>query len=78
MTDNDPRYEIEDAEMKRALRKLAMMINEILSDETSGRRLGFALQIFEFEGPAFFWISNANRADMIKALREFIRREEGN
>jgi hypothetical protein len=74
---DDPRYEIEDHEIKAALRKLATIIDGILSDETHGRKLGFALQIFEFDGPAFFWISNADRKDMRKALAEFLAREGG-
>ena len=61
--------------MRDVLRKLGGMIAEIIRDDTGARHLGFALQIFEFDGPAFFWISNADRGDMIKALQEFIARE---
>jgi hypothetical protein len=35
---------------------------------------GFALFIFSFDGPEFTWISNAQRADMVKAMQEFIDR----
>jgi len=35
---------------------------------------GFALMIFSFEGPEFTWISNAQRADMVKVMQEFISR----
>ena len=35
---------------------------------------GFALMIFSFDGPEFTWISNAQRADMVKAMQEFISR----
>lgn len=35
---------------------------------------GFALMIFSFNGPEFTWISNAQRADMVKAMQEFITR----
>jgi len=35
---------------------------------------GFALLIFEFAGPNLFYLSSADRADMIKAMREFITR----
>jgi hypothetical protein len=31
---------------------------------------GFALLFFDFKGPESSWISNANRADMVKMLRE--------
>jgi hypothetical protein len=30
--------------------------------------------IFSFDGPEFTWISNANRADMVRAMQEFIDR----
>lgn len=33
---------------------------------------GFALMLFSFDGPEFTWISNANRADMVKTMQEFI------
>jgi len=33
---------------------------------------GFALMLFSFHGPEATWISNANRADMVKVLWEFI------
>ena len=32
--------------------------------------------IFSFDGPEFTWVSNAQRDDMIKALREFIHKYE--
>lgn len=35
---------------------------------------GFGLFLFSFGGPEFTWISNAQRADMVKALQEFIQR----
>lgn len=37
---------------------------------------GFALLLFEFEGDAMTWVSNANRADMVIALKELIVRLE--
>jgi hypothetical protein len=41
---------------------------------THTEKWGFALMIFSFEGPEFTWISNAQRADMVKAMQEFIAR----
>ena len=40
----------------------------------SGEKCGFALMLFSFDGPEFTWISNAQRADMVKTMQEFIRR----
>jgi hypothetical protein len=41
---------------------------------TTDDKWGFALMIFSFDGPEFTWISNAQRADMVKAMQEFITR----
>lgn len=73
MTDKDPRYEVDNPTMKQVMTQIAGFIAGLLPKEW-----GFGLFIFEFKGESFFWISDANRADMIKALREFIRKEEGN
>ena len=73
MPDNDPRFEVENAEMKETLRKMGLVISKSLPPGW-----GFGLFLFEFSGRSFFWISNADRKDMIKALREFIAREEAN
>lgn len=40
----------------------------------SKEKWGFALMIFSFDGPEFTWISNAQRADMVKTMQEFINR----
>lgn len=37
---------------------------------------GFALLVFAFEGPEASYVSNANRSDMIRALRECADRLE--
>lgn len=40
--------------------------------------LGFALLVFDFgEAGNLAWISNAQREDMIKALKEFIDKQGG-
>ena len=76
--DSDPRFEYVDEELKIILQQLGAVIARSLAEfGPREKRLGFALQIFEFEGPAFFWISNADREDMFKALREFMQRERG-
>lgn len=73
MTNKDPRYEIENEEIKQLLYALAETINRITPPGW-----GFTIMLFEYEAEAFFWLSSADRKDMIKALREFIQREEGN
>lgn len=42
--------------------------------QKSDEKWGFALMIFSFDGPEFTWISNAQRADMVKTMQEFISR----
>lgn len=42
----------------------------------SGEKWGFALFVFSFDGPEFTWISNAERKEMLDALRDFIRKAE--
>lgn len=39
-------------------------------------RCGFAFLLFSFEGPEMTWVSNADRVDMVKALRELLARWE--
>jgi hypothetical protein len=39
---------------------------------------GFALLVFTFEPGAMFYTANAERADMVKAMREFIAKFEEN
>lgn len=41
---------------------------------TNDEKWGFGLFIFSFEGPEFTWISNADRASMVKTMQEFINR----
>lgn len=53
------------AALKRAIEKF---------NSQPGDKWGFGLFLFSFEGPEFTWISNARRADMVKALQEFIQR----
>jgi len=38
------------------------------------RKHGFALLLFSFDGPELTWLSNAERADMIKLLEEILQK----
>ncbi len=61
------------------LRGIANALDEILEHQIYGQRMGFFLSVFEFnkEGSADY-ISNAEREDAIKALRETADRLEKN
>jgi hypothetical protein len=79
---DDPRYEVEDESIKAVLRLIAERLavgTAAINKERPGRpQIGFALFLFEFDpGDAMFWISNAQRPDMQRAMREFLRREGG-
>jgi len=62
--------------MEHAGRELAEVLEHVLKEyfAKDGERWGFALMLFSFEGPEFTWISNAQRADMVKSMQEFISR----
>jgi hypothetical protein len=65
-------FEVDNPQIKSLLREIG---NKIRSQIPPG--WGFTLFIFSYgEGGATFYLSTANRDDMIKALREFIAREE--
>ena len=74
-------YEVRSAEVEAKLRELG---RDIKSSMPPG--WGFTLFMYSYEktglpnegaAGAMFYISSGDRADMIKALREFIAREEG-
>ena len=50
---------------------------EMIEDKLNG--LGFALIVFEFKKPGMVnYVSNAQRADMVKALKETLNRWKNN
>jgi hypothetical protein len=68
----DARYEVKDPQIESILKALAAKLARWLP-----KGWGFTLQIFSFgENGANFYISNAERADMLNMMREFIAREE--
>lgn len=65
------RYEIRDAAVERVLRQWA---DRLRAEVPPG--FGFALMVFTLgEHGAMFYISNAQRADMVQAMQEFIRKQ---
>lgn len=68
-----PDFEVKNDEIERLLKDIGASIGAALPDG-----FGFNLLIFNFgEGGATFYISNAQRADMLKAMKEFIAKQEG-
>lgn len=57
-------------------RRLMQVLGKTLDEVLEG--CGFALLVFEFDKPAAVnYISNAERPDMLLAMKEFIARSEG-
>ena len=68
MPDN---FEVRNARIESDLRGIGKTIAGTLPDGW-----GFALLIFSFgEGGSTFYISNAQRGDMLNAMREFMERQ---
>lgn len=70
--DKNSDFEIENADIESKLPDYAKIIQTSLPDG-----YGFNLLVFNYgEGGAMFYISNAERSDMIKAMKEFINKQE--
>jgi hypothetical protein len=77
--DHDERYQVRNAEIERALRTVAVLIDEHVPDGW-----GWGLFIVPFgvneAAPkgrgAVFWISNSDRAGMIDAMKGWIEDNE--
>lgn len=68
------KYELQNPEVQALLRTLAETIGK---DMPKG--WGFTLLIFEYApGDSLFYISSAQRQDMMKTMREFIAKFQGN
>lgn len=67
-------------EQREMMNALAATLDEIFNGEERPGKVGFVLLTFNFgqtQGGRVNYISNANRADMRAAMREFIARAEG-
>lgn len=68
----DAIFEVRNAEIEELLRGVAKRIGH---DMPQG--FGFTLLIFSYgEQGSMFYISTAQRADMLNAMKEFIRKQE--
>lgn len=66
-------FEVENPQIEGVLSGLGKKIQKYLP-----KGWGFSLFIFDFntDKGSIFYISNAKRDDMLKALKEFIKKEE--
>jgi hypothetical protein len=68
----DNNFEVKDEEIEKKLRFIGSIIKKQLPKE-----LGFTLMLFDYgEKGNMFYISSAQREDMIKAMKEFIAKNE--
>jgi hypothetical protein len=56
--------------LEEKAREIGGLIGKSLA-EGMGKRYGFTLMLFSFDGAELTWISNANRDDMVELLKEF-------
>jgi hypothetical protein len=69
----DPNFEVFNEEIEIKLKEIGHFIGDTLPEGW-----GFTLLLFSFgEGGSTFYISNAERASMIEAMKEFIKKNEG-
>lgn len=77
MSDPDPRYEINNPAIKATLQAISAKVKAGLPADNSW---GFLLCLFEWgtEGQpgSSFYMSNGERADTVKMLKEWIARQE--
>ena len=62
------------------LQAMAKVLDETLNGDKRPRKNGFVLLVFPFDGPEGArtnYVSNANRDDIIVALKEIVARFEG-
>jgi hypothetical protein len=69
-------FEVQNEEITSRLRDIGDRIHKAINESSLAGKMGFALLIFEFgENGATFYISDAQRRDMINVLEEFIERQ---
>lgn len=65
-------FDVRNEEIENTLREMGQTIGDALPEGW-----GFTLQIYSFgENGSTFYISNADRQDMIAMMKEFIKKEE--
>ena len=67
-----------EAEHKTSMNQLAGAVDDFFNHGKYPKSVGFAMLLFNFGEPERVnYISNCDRADMIKAMREFLARATG-
>ena len=70
-------FEVENESITKMMKDIGGRIHSAIEHSENAGKIGFALLIFEFgEGGAMFYISNADRKNMVLALKEFIVKQD--
>ncbi len=68
---SDPRYQVKNPEAEAALKDIGRIIKDQMPDN-----MGFALLMFDYgKDGAMFYLSSAQREDMVKAMLEFLQKQ---
>jgi hypothetical protein len=67
---SEENYEIRNAAIEAILKDIGAVVGRVVSQTDPS--FGFCLFLFKYDGPDMFYISNAERSDLIKGLEEFI------
>lgn len=68
----DQFYEVRDEEVENLLKDIGSQMKRVCRMHG----YSFMLMLFQINGPNLFYISDADREDVIKALKEFITKYE--
>jgi hypothetical protein len=63
-------FEVRNKEIEELLRDLGRQIKQLMPEG-----FGFTLLIYTYDKGALFYLSSAEREDMIESMKEFIRRQ---
>lgn len=70
-------YDVKNGVIASRMRDIGQRIHSALDESELKGKMGFALLLFDFGvGGSMFYISDANREDMLKAMKEFIAKQE--
>ena len=75
MSNDHPPIDPEEVrKLEAAARDLGEVLSRACNDFGGPHRWGFALVLFRFDGGELSYVSNADRADMLRMFQEFITR----
>ena len=62
-------------ELVKVMNDIARVLDGAINEAGCAKKFGFALMVFDFDGGGYMnYVSNAERKSMLKAMQEFIDR----